>query len=212
VSQQPAGLVVLDLAGVFVFALSGGLAAVRARLDVFGVLVLATVTAIGGGVLRDTLLGATPPASFRHWPYLAVPAAAGVVVFYWHPHLARLRRLVLLADAAGLALFTVTGTRQALDAGLGATGSCVLGVITGIGGGVIRDVLLREIPLVLRREIYALAALSGAALVCLGHGLGLLGAAWQIGAACIVFALRVMALRRHWSAPRPRRTQDQAGA
>ncbi|HEY3632999.1 MAG TPA: TRIC cation channel family protein [Jatrophihabitantaceae bacterium] len=206
------GPAALDLAGVFVFALSGGLAAVRVRLDLFGVVVVATVTAIGGGIVRDTLLGATPPESLRHWPYLAVPAAAAILVFYWHPQVARLRMLVLLADAAGLALFTVTGTRQALEAGLPAAGACVLGVLTGVGGGMIRDVLLREIPLVLRSEIYALAAVVGAALVCLGDGVHQLGAAWQVGVAVVVFGLRMIAVRRHWSAPRPRWTEDQTGA
>lgn len=196
------------------FALSGGLAAVRVRLDLFGVVVVATVTAIGGGILRDTLLGDTPPASLRHWPYLAVPAAAGIVVFYWHPQVARQRRLMLLADAAGLALFTVTGTRLAVQAGLGAAGACTLGVLTGIGGGVIRDILLREIPLVLRREtgIYAVASGVGAVLVCIGDGVQRLDAAWQVGAAAVVFALRVLAIWRHWAAPRPRWTEDQTGA
>jgi len=209
VSHQPAGVVALDLAGVFVFALSGGLAAVRVRLDLFGVVVVATVTAIGGGIVRDTLLGETPPASLRHWPYLAVPAAAAIVLFFWHPHVARLRRLMLLADAAGLGLFTVTGTREALEAGLGAAGACALGVLTGIGGGVIRDVLLREIPLVLRREIYAVAAGVGAVLVCIGDGVHLLGTAGQVGVAVVVFGLRVLAIRRHWSAPRPRWTEGR---
>lgn len=212
-SHQPAASVALDLVGIFVFALSGGLAAVRVRLDVFGVVVVATVTAIGGGIVRDTLIGAIPPASLRHWPYLAVPAAAGIVVFFWHPQVTRLRRLMLLADAAGLALFTVTGTHKALPAGLPAAGACAVGVLSGIGGGVMRDVLLREIPLVLRREIYALASAVGAVLVCIGDGLDLLGIAWQDGTAVVVlFGLRVLAIRRHWAAPRPRWTEDQAGA
>src|SRR4051795_5970489 len=191
---------VMDLAGCFVFALSGGLAAVRARLDVFGVVVVATVTAIGGGVLRDVLVGVTPPNALRHWPYLAVPAAAAVLVFIWHPQVNRIRRPIVVLDAAGLGLFTVTGTRLALDHGLGATGACALGVITGIGGGVIRDVLLREIPLVLRREIYALASAAGAVLVVLGDRVDELNLGWQIGAAVVVFAVRVLAARRRWSA------------
>jgi uncharacterized membrane protein YeiH len=203
--------VALDLAGIFVFALSGGLAAVRGRLDVFGVSVVAMVTAIGGGIVRDTLLGVTPPASLRHWPYLAVPAAAGIVVFFWHPQVTRLRRLMLLADAAGLALFTVTGTYKALQAGLPAAGACAVGVLSGIGG-VVRDALLREIPLVLRREIYALASGVGAVLVCIGDGVDRPGAAWQVGTATAVFGLWVLAIRRHWAAPRPRWTEDQAGA
>jgi uncharacterized membrane protein YeiH len=193
----------LDLAGCFVFALSGGLAAVRARLDVFGVVVVATVTAIGGGVLRDVLAGVTPPNALRHWPYLAVPAAAAVVVFVWHPQVNRMRRPIVVLDAAGLGLFTVTGTRLALDHGLGPAGAVALGVLTGIGGGVLRDVLLREIPLVLRREIYALASAAGAVLVVVGDKVGwTLG--WEIAAAAAVFAVRVLAARRHWSAPTPR--------
>jgi uncharacterized membrane protein YeiH len=197
----------LDLAGCFVFALSGGLAAVRARLDVFGVVVVATVTAIGGGVLRDVLAGVTPPNALRHWPYLAVPAAAAVLVFVWHPQVNRMRRPIVALDAAGLGLFTVTGTRLALDHGLGPSGAVALGVLTGIGGGVVRDVLLREIPLVLRREIYALASAAGAVLVVVGSKVGLtLG--WEIGAAAAVFVVRVLAARRHWSAPTPRPVDD----
>ncbi len=209
--SQPSGpLLVLDLTGVFVFALSGGLAAVRARLDIFGVVVVATVTAVGGGIVRDVLLGAVPPYSLRHWPYLAVPAVAAAVVFLRHPQVARLRRTVLVLDAAGLGLFTVTGTRQALEAGLGVAGACAVGVLTGIGGGLIRDLILRDIPVVLRREIYAVAALAGAGLVCLGDGLRLIGGAWEVATAMVVFAIRMIAVRRHWSAPTAR-MGDQIG-
>jgi uncharacterized membrane protein YeiH len=195
---------VLDLAGSFVFAVSGALAAVRARLDVFGVVVVATVTAIGGGVVRDVLLGITPPNALRHWTYLAVPAAAAVLVFFWHPQVTRVWRPIVVLDAAGLGLFTVTGTRLALAHGLGPAGACALGVLTGIGGGVIRDLLLREIPLVLRREIYALASGAGAVLIVVVDRLGWLNLGWQIGAAAAVFVVRVLAARRHWSAPTPR--------
>lgn len=198
----------LDLAGCFVFALSGGLAAVRARLDVFGVLVVGTVTAIGGGILRDVLVGLTPPNALRHWPYLAVPAAAAALVFVWHPAVTRLRRPIVVLDAAGLGLFTVTGTRVGLEHGLGAAGAIAVGLLTGIGGGVLRDVLLREIPLVLRRgEIYALAAAVGAVLVVIGdqlHGL----AGWQAGGAVAGFGLRMLAVWRHWVAPTPKLPQD----
>ncbi len=211
-SHEPTQLVVLDLVGVFVFALSGGLAAVRARLDVFGVLFVATVTAIGGGLLRDTLIGRTPPSALKDWLYLAVPAAAGLVVFYWHPHVERARHLVLVLDAAGLGLFTVTGTRLALQSGLGVAGACAIGLITGIGGGVLRDVLLREIPVVLRREIYAVAALAGAVIVCVADRTHVQAVVGEIVAVVVVFGLRVIALRRHWSAPHPRDVADQAGA
>jgi uncharacterized membrane protein YeiH len=197
-----------DLAGCFVFALSGGLAAVRARLDVFGVVVVGTVTAIGGGILRDVLIGTTPPNALRHWPYLAVPAAAAGLVFVWHPALTRLRRPIVVLDAAGLGLFTVTGTRAALDRGLDPAGAIAVGLLTGIGGGVLRDVLLREIPLVLRRgEIYALAAAVGAVFVVAGRELGW-PPGWQAAGAVAVFGLRLLAVWRHWVAPMPRLPRD----
>jgi uncharacterized membrane protein YeiH len=201
----------LDLVGVFVFALSGALAAVRARLDLFGVVVIASVTALGGGVLRDTLIGANPPYSFRHEGYLITPVVAAILVFVWHPQVARLRKPVLVLDAAGLALFTVTATQASLRAGLGVVAASVIGMIAAIGGGILRDVLLRQIPVVLQREIYAVAALVGAALVCLGQAVHQLHAPWLIGTALVVFTLRALALLRHWSAPTARNLEDQAG-
>jgi len=205
VASEPLGVLIPDLVGVFVFGLSGGLAAVRARLDVFGVLVLAGITALGGGVLRDVLLGLTPPFALRHWPYLAVAAAAGLVTFRMHAQVERLRRAYLVLDAAGLGLFTVTATKLGLQHGLGVAGACAIGVITGIGGGMLRDVLIREIPIVLQHsEIYALAALLGAAVVCVCHQFDVLGVPEQIAAAALVFGVRVLALRRGWRAPVPR--------
>jgi uncharacterized membrane protein YeiH len=142
-----------------------------------------------------------------------VPAAGAILVFFWHPQVAKLRRTVIVFDAAGLALFTVTGTRLALEAGLGAAGASVLGLLTGIGGGVVRDVLLRQIPLVLQRgELYAIVALVGAALVCLGRAIHVLNLGWSIGTVLVVFGLRIVAVRRHWQAPQPRHVEDQAGA
>jgi uncharacterized membrane protein YeiH len=123
----------------------------------------------------------------------------------------RARKLVLMLDGAGLGLFTVTATQKSLEAGLGWAGATMVGVITGIGGGVLRDVLLRQIPVVLQREIYAVAALIGAGLVCLGRSISQLHAPWLIGTALVVFAVRMLALRRHWSAPTPRNLEDQAG-
>lgn len=202
-------LVTLDLVGVFVFALSGALAAVRKKLDVFGVIVVGSATALGGGVLRDVLLGATPPATLRDWRYLAVAAVASVIAFYFHPHVTRLWKLVVLFDAAGLGLFTVTGTAKALGVGsLGPAGAVLLGVMTAIGGGLLRDVLLREIPVVLRREIYAVASLAGAVLLVVGHELGWstgnAGLALVAGAGVLVIGLRLISVRRRWSAPTPR--------
>ncbi|HEV7825687.1 MAG TPA: trimeric intracellular cation channel family protein [Mycobacteriales bacterium] len=201
-------LLVFDLVGVFVFALSGATAGVAKKLDVFGVVVVGVVSAIGGGVLRDLLIGDTPPFVLRDWRYLAVPTAASVVVFFFHPQVSRLRRLVLLSDAAGLGLFVVSGTVKALAAGVPASGACAAGLLTGIGGGVLRDVLTGEIPVVLRREVYALAALLGAVTVVVADGLGVEGLVSGAFGAALVFGLRVLALVRRWSVPVPR---DVAG-
>jgi uncharacterized membrane protein YeiH len=197
-------LLVFDLVGVFVFALSGASAGVTKKLDLFGVVVVGVVSAIGGGVLRDLLVGDTPPFVLRDWRYLAVPTAASVVVFYFHPQLSRLRRVVLLSDAAGLGLFVVTGTAKALGAGVPAGGACAVGLLTGIGGGVLRDVLTGEIPVVLRREIYALAALAGAATVVVADALEVEGVVSAAVGASLVCGLRLLAMVRRWSAPVPR--------
>jgi uncharacterized membrane protein YeiH len=195
-------VLVPDLVGVFVFGLSGGLAAVRARLDLFGIIVLAGITSLGGGIMRDVLLGITPPFAVRHWPYLAVAGAAGLVAFRMHAQVERLRRAYLVLDAAGLGLFTVTATKLSLQHGLGVAGACLIGVLTGIGGGVLRDVLIREIPIVLLpSELYALAALTGAAISCVFYRVHQLHVGEQIGAAALVFIVRILALRRGWRAP-----------
>jgi uncharacterized membrane protein YeiH len=197
-------LLVLDLLGVAVFAASGALAAVHARLDVFGVMVLGAVTGLGGGIVRDVLLGVTPPSTLRQWPYLVVPAVVALAVFGWHPAVTRLRRAVQLADALGLALFVTTGTVTALAAGAPAVTAALVGVITGVGGGVLRDMLLNEVPTVLRREIYALAAVAGAAVVVAGDAAGLPQLPVALGAALLVASVRVLALWRRWNAPVPR--------
>jgi uncharacterized membrane protein YeiH len=197
-------LLLFDLVGVFVFGLAGASAAVAKRLDVFGVVVVGVASAIGGGVLRDVLLGQAPPFALRDWRYLVVPTVASIVVFYFHPQISRLRRVVLLSDAAGLGLFVVTGTAKALDAGVPAVGATVVGVLTGIGGGVIRDLLTGEIPVVLRREVYALAALAGSVVVVVAAGLGVTGVVSASIGAALVFGLRIVALLRRWSVPVPR--------
>jgi len=209
-------LAVLDLIGVAVFAASGALAAVHARLDVFGVVVLAAVTALGGGIVRDLLLGVTPPSTLRQWPYLLVPAVVALLVFRWHPTVARLRRGVQLADALGLALFVTTGTTVALGTGAPAVTAGLVGIITGVGGGVLRDVLLNEIPTVLRRDIYAIAAAGGAVVVVAGDRLGLPPVPVALSAALLVAVVRVLALWRRWNAPvaqaRPRRGRPGGAA
>jgi uncharacterized membrane protein YeiH len=194
-------LLVFDLAGTFVFALSGALAGVKRRLDLFGVLVLAFAAANAGGILRDVLIGAVPPAAISDWRYLAVSLAAGIVTFYFSAVIVRVWNPVLLFDAAGLALFAVSGAQKALNAGLDPVMATVLGMVTGIGGGMVRDVLLTEIPTVLRSELYAVAALAGAAVTVAGHMLQLPALAVAVAGFVVCFGLRVLAIRYGWKLP-----------
>ncbi|MGW6912222.1 trimeric intracellular cation channel family protein [Kitasatospora sp. NPDC054939] len=194
----------LDLVGIFVFALSGGLLAVRKNMDIFGICVLAEVTALGGGVMRDLVIGATPVAAFTNLGYFVTPLAAGLVVFFLHPEVERINWSVQTLDALGLGLFCVTGTAKAHDFGLGAVASVALGMVTAAGGGVMRDVLAGEIPSLLRwdREIYAVPALVGAALVALLIANDDLTAVTGTTAALTAFVLRMLALKYGWRAPR----------
>jgi len=158
----------LDLGGTFVFAISGAVAGVKHRLDLFGVLVLSFAAANAGGIARDAIIGATPAASISDWRYLAVSILAGLITFYRYSTLDRMRNPVLMFDAMGLALFAVTGTAKALSFNLGPVAAVLLGVLTAVGGGIVRDVLVAEIPVVLRSELYAVAALVGGIVVVLG--------------------------------------------
>ncbi|MGV9292744.1 MULTISPECIES: trimeric intracellular cation channel family protein [Amycolatopsis] len=203
-------LTALEFLGLVAFAASGALAAVRARLDVFGVVVVGLTTALGGGIIRDVLLGIHPPTSLRNWPYLAVCAATALIVFAFHPQVARLRHAVLLADAVGLGVFATAGTTLALNAGATGYAACLIGMTSGIGGGALRDLLLREIPLVLRKEIYAMAALTGAVCVWAGHALNLPAGAVTTGSAVVVVAIRVLTLWRHWNAPVARPPEERS--
>jgi uncharacterized membrane protein YeiH len=194
-------LVLADLAGVAVFAASGASAAVAKRLDIFGVVFVGFVAALGGGILRDLVIGERPPLAFADWRYAVTAAVTAAAVFRLHPQLARLRTTVLVLDAAGLGLFTVAGTLAALGAGLPALGAGLVGMLTGIGGGLGRDLLTGEIPVVLRREIYAVAALAGSFTVVALDRLRLTGPVPLVAAAALVFGVRLVALRRRWSAP-----------
>lgn len=195
-------LTALELLGLVAFAASGALASVRARLDVFGVVVVGMATALGGGIIRDVLLGVTPPTSLRTWPYLVASALTALVVFFFHPQVARLRRPMLVADAMGLGLFATSGTIVALRLEAPVYTAILIGMTAGIGGGAIRDLLLREIPEVLRPGIiYALAALLGAGIVGVGHLARLPEAPVAVTAACAVMVVRLLALWRKWRAP-----------
>lgn len=199
-------LVVLDLLGVFVFALSGATAAVDRGLDLFGVLVLAAVAALGGGLLRDVLLGAAPPAALRDDRYLLVPVAAGLVVFVAARHVARAASAVRVLDAAGLGLFVAAGTTKALDAGLGPLPAVGLGCLTGIGGGIARDLLVGVVPLVLRRELYAVPALLGGFVVVLGNDRGAPRGVTAGACVAAVLSLRMLGVWRDWHFPVARAT------
>jgi len=194
-------LMAFDLGGTFVFALSGATAGAKHRLDLFGVLVLSFAAGNSGGVARDVMIGAAPPVAISDWRYIAVSVLAGLITFYWYRLISRLRSPVLVFDAAGLALFAVSGTSKALAFDVGPAGAMLLGVLTGIGGGIVRDVLVREIPTVLRTELYAVAALVGAAVVVIGRMLHVPAFAAALAGAVLCFGLRFMAMRRGWQLP-----------
>ena len=193
--------IVLDLTGTFVFALSGALAGVKRALDLFGVLVLSFAAANSGGIIRDVLIGAVPPAAIADWRYLAVSLFAGLVTFRFSSLVVRMSHPVLVFDAAGLAFFAVAGASKALAHGLHPVMAVVLGMVTGIGGGMIRDLLLAEIPTVLRAELYAVAALVAATIVVIGHLLQWPVAPVTAVALIACFSLRVLAITHDWRLP-----------
>lgn len=194
-------LVVLDLCGTFVFAISGATVGVQRKLDLFGVLVLAYAAGNVGGIIRDVVIGATPPPAVADWRYIAVSVAAGLITFYRYRLVDKVRSPVLLLDAAGLALFAVSGSVKALSYGLSPVAAVLLGMLTGIGGGMVRDILAGEIPSVLRSDLYAVAALAAAAIVVLGSEVNLPFTATAIVGALVCFGIRFVAIRRGWHLP-----------
>lgn len=195
---------VLDLCGTFAFAISGAMAGMRRGLDVFGVLVLSFAASSFGGIGRDLLIGAVPPAAFDDWRYLTVSIVAGLISFYWMSLVEKVRYWVLWVDAAGLAFFAVSGTVKALSFGLNPLMAALLGMITGVGGGMVRDVLLAEIPVVLRSDLYAVAALVGAGIVAAGFYFDQPLPVFTILGGLACFVLRVMAIRKGWQLPTAR--------
>jgi uncharacterized membrane protein YeiH len=197
-------LLALDLGGTFAFALNGALSAIRvARLDVVGVLTLGMVTALGGGIIRDVFIDALPPATFSDWRYLVVAAAGSLIAFVFGWRLTRLSRPILVLDAAGLSLFAVTGASKALDFGVGAGQAVILGAITAVGGGTLRDVLTGRVPVVLRSELYAIPALLAATVVVVADRTGMYGLPAALAAALLCFGIRMLGVRYHLDAPRP---------
>lgn len=197
-------LTTFDLGGTFVFAISGALAAVRNRLDIFGVLVLAFAAGNAGGITRDVLIGAVPPSAIAHLDYVGVSILAGLIAFFWYPVTNRFGKDILWFDAVGLAFFAVAGTEKALVFHLNPVTAALLGMLTGIGGGMLRDILVREIPVVLRADLYALAALAGAAVVVVGDSLHVPAIASTVVGGLVCFALRYAAIRHGWHLPAAR--------
>lgn len=194
-------LLVLDLGGTFVFAISGALVGIKHRLDVFGILVLSFAAGNAGGILRDLLIGAVPPASISDWKYFAVSALAGMVAFFWYPAADRSRTYVLWTDALGLAFFAIAGAQKALLFKIHPLMAALLGMVTGIGGGMLRDVLVTEIPTVLRSDLYASAALAGAGVVVSAHVLQLSPVVAAVVGGVLCFAMRLGAIHRGWRLP-----------
>ncbi len=209
---------VLDLSGTFVFGLNGALTAMEAEnLDMVGVVVLAVITALGGGIIRDVLIGSLPPAAFRDWRYLAVGGGAGIAAFLARRLWVRVQRSITILDAAGLALFCVTGTTTAFAAHLGPFQSVVLGTVTGVGGGTIRDVVIRRVPTVLSSGLYAIPAACGATLTALALEFHFYGGAIAVAAAAVCFTVRMLGVRfnlnvpvsRPEAMPKPRSTSEE---
>ncbi|MGE2721432.1 trimeric intracellular cation channel family protein [Mycolicibacterium celeriflavum] len=194
---------VLDLLGTFAFALNGALTAVRAeRLDIFGVIALGMFTGLGGGTIRDVLIDSLPPATFVDWRYLAVAASGGLIAFILTRRLDRIAAAITILDAVGLSVFAVLGAYKALDLGFGIVQAVIVGTITGVGGGTIRDVLIGRIPTVLRSELYAIPALIGATCVGVGDAFGYHGTLGAVVGALVCLTIRLVGVRFDLHAPR----------
>lgn len=194
---------VIDLGGTLVFALSGAVAGVRHKLDLFGILVLSFAAGNFGGIMRDVMIGAIPPPAINDWRYIAACSVAGVATFFWHPLLvSRLRHTILVLDAAGLSLFAVAGATKALAFQMNPMAAILLGMLTGIGGGMLRDILVNRVPMVLEAEVYAVAALMGATVVVGGPYLRIPDTEASLLGVGVCFWLRMMGIRRGWGLPR----------
>jgi uncharacterized membrane protein YeiH len=203
-SAQPLLLLVLDLVGTFAFALNGAWTAVRSvRLDIVGVITLGMITALGGGIIRDILLDDLPPATFEDWRYLAVAAGGAFIAFVLGRRLDRLTGAITVFDAIGLSVFAVTGASKALDFGLGPAQAVILGTITGVGGGTLRDVMIGHIPSVLRTGLYAVPAFVGATITVAATLLGVYGLPAAIIAAAACLLIRLLGVHFRLNAPKP---------
>ncbi len=199
---------ILDWVGTLVFALSGGLLGVKKQFDLFGVLFLSFVVSVAGGMMRDILIGAVPPVAITEIHYFSIAICGGIITFFWASRVARHQRLILLLDAVGLGLFAVIGARKAIEHNIHPVMAAVMGMLTGIGGGMTHDVLAGDIPFVLQSDLYAVAALAGGATVSAGYALDVAPThAMLLGASACIF-LRLMAIYRGWRAPVARRHEQ----
>lgn len=206
VKELPTIYYFLDIAGTFAFAISGATAAKQRNLDLFGVLAIAFTVAAGGGIIRDLCIGAIPPAGLTTWYYLFTAMVAAVITMVFYPTVRRLDRPVIFFDAVGLAIFAVTGAEKSLSYSFNGELAVLLGILTAVGGGMLRDILLNRIPIVLEKEIYASAAFLGALIVVVGNYFELLSSDWiAIIALLVAFTLRMLALRFKWNLPVPSR-------
>ena len=200
---------VLDWVGTLVFAMSGGLVGVHKRFDLFGVLFLSFVVAVVGGMMRDVLIGAVPPVAITDIHYFAISMVGGLITFYWYPEVESRQRQILLLDAVGLALFAVIGAQKAIDRGVNPLMAAILGMLTGIGGGMTRDILAGDVPFVLRGDLYALAALAGGAIVSVGTAMGVKPTYPMLLGAAVCIFLRLMAIYYKWRVPLARWSDDK---
>jgi uncharacterized membrane protein YeiH len=192
----------LDLAGTFVFAISGAVAAKQRGLDMFGICAIAFTVACGGGIIRDLCIGAIPPAGFTNWRYLVAAIISTGMTIGLYPLVQRLNHPVIFFDALGLSLFAVTGAQKSLAYGHNSEVAVLLGITTAVGGGVMRDILLNRVPIILEKEIYASAALVGALIVVAGNYFKWFSSDWvSIIALIVCFVLRLLALRYRWNLP-----------
>lgn len=195
---------VLEIVGVYVAAMAGALAAVRKQFDVFGILVLGWAAGLGGGVMRDVLIGVTPPVGVSDWRLVVTALFGGLTMYFLHPRLERARRVIILLDAGALAVFTVVGAVKGLEHGTTLVAAVIVGLVTGVGGGVLRDILTAEVPVVLHhRQLYAVPALLGASLLAVLWSLDALTVVWEVGIVLGILGLRVLALRYRLNAPGP---------
>jgi uncharacterized membrane protein YeiH len=196
-------LFAVDMAGTLLFAMEGATAAIGGSLDLLGVMVLAFATALAGGIIRDLLIGATPPASLRDWRYSAMAFTGGGIVFFLHRYVQGIPGpAMVVLDGAALALFAVAGTEKALDFGVHPFIAILLGGMTAVGGGTLRDILLARVPLVLRAEVYATAALAGSALLVMGRKLRLSARVAALLGGTFCFLLRIISVWQHWNLPK----------